>query len=294
MKILVSGATGFIGKNLVKRLIAEKHEVCILVRPSTKTEVAGLPVVRSYTFNGDVGALTSFMATEKFDGVMHLATLYLAEHKTDDISRLIDANIFLGTAILEAAVSSKTSWFINTGTFGQHYDNQRYLPLNLYAATKQAFEDVARHYVRATDLNYVTVEISNTFGPKDPRPNIFNKWLKSVVTGENLKISPSDQVLDTGYIDNVIDAYIQMISLLAKDGERRLKGKIFVISAKKRYTLKQMASIFERITGKKLNITWDVPRKKAVKTWTKGKKVPGWKPRVTLEDGIKRIYEQSK
>ena len=79
MKILISGSTGFIGKNLVKKLTAQGHEIQSMVRPCPKIEV-----------------LISFMQKEKFDGVIHLASLYLAKHTPEDIENLDRFKYYLG------------------------------------------------------------------------------------------------------------------------------------------------------------------------------------------------------
>jgi CDP-paratose synthetase len=170
MKILISGSTGFIGKHLVKRLLSKKYDIYAIVRNTKDSNLLGKE--KSFIFSGDTEKLVSFMQKEKFDGVIHLASLFLASHKADDIKDLINSNVFLGTAILEASVKSNVKWFLNTGTFWQHYNNKDYSPVNLYAATKQAFEDIAKYYTETSKINFATIKLSDTFGENDTRPKI--------------------------------------------------------------------------------------------------------------------------
>lgn len=295
MKLLISGATGFIGNHLVKRLLKEKHKVSVIQRPSTKTDA--LPKkVSVYTFDGDISKLTVYMEQEKFDGVIHLASLFLAQHKSEDIKNLIESNLFFGTALLEASSKSKTSWFINTGTFWQHYKNKKYSPVNLYAASKQAFETLADYYIETTPLNFVTIQLSDTFGPGDTRPKIFNLLSKTSITKEILDMSPGKQLLDINYIENIIDGYIKMISLLAKKDGVKLRGKVFALQAPKRVTLQELVSIFEKITKTKLAINWGgrVYRDREVMVpWKKGLPIPRFKPKYSLEDGIRKTLKDS-
>lgn len=293
MKLLISGTTGFIGTHLIKRLQKEKHTIFSVVRPSTKQEA--LPKkIKTYVFDNDIENLTAFMKKEKFDGVIHLASLFLAQHKTEDIKNIVDSNVFFGTALLEAATKSSTPWFINTGTFWQHYKNKAYSPVNLYAASKQAFESLAQYYIETTPINFVTIKLSDTFGKGDTRPKIFNLLAKLRTTGETLLMSPGKQILDISYIENVIDGYIRMMTLLASKDATPLRGKSFTISAKKRLTLKQLVKVFEKVTNSKLSISWGgrpYRDREVMVPWNKGLPIPGFKPHYSLEDGMKEILD---
>lgn len=291
MKLIISGATGFIGQHLVKRLINEGHDIYIIVRPSTNPE--SIKKTTSYVFDGNISNLISFWQKNSFDGVIHLASLFLAQHKSEDIKELINSNVFFATSLLEAAVKSDIPWFINTGTFWQHFNNGEYSPVNLYAATKQAFEDIAKYYLETSKINFVTLKLCDTFGPGDTRAKIFNLWMKISKSGEPLDMSAGEQIIDISYIDNVIDGYMKIINLLAEDKEQKLKGQSFALKSNQRMSLKELASLFEKVTQTKLNINWGKkeyrPREVMV-PWEKGKNIPGWRPAVSLEDGIKKTF----
>jgi CDP-paratose synthetase len=296
MNILISGATGFIGKALAGNLLGRKHKVYAIVRPTTKKEDLDRRIT-TYEFDGDIAGLTSFMKEKKFDGVVHLASMFLAQHRPEDIEGLIQTNVGFGAALLEASVKSDTPWFINTGTFWQHYEDREYSPINLYAATKQAFEDIARYYEETSPIAFVTIKLCDTFGPADTRPKIFNLWSKISKTGETLGMSPGEQIIDMSYIENVIDGYMRLIALLSSGSpsqKNRLKGRSFAIHSDRRMTLRKLAKLFEKVTGKKLNIEWGGrpyrPRE-AMIAWTGGARIPGWKPKVSLEEGIRKTLK---
>lgn len=290
MKILISGATGFIGQHLVEKLLEKNNDVYAIVRPSTQKEVLNKRV-KLFIFNNNISDLISFIEKAKFDGVIHLASLFLAQHKPEDISDLVQSNVLFPTMLLEASSKNNVPWFINTGTFWQHYKNKRYSPVNLYAGTKQAFESIAEYYIETSAINFVTIKLCDTFGPRDTRPKILNLFSKISKTGEKLDMSPGKQIIDLSYIDNVVDGYIRMVDLLSKDKSKKLSGKSFVVSAGKRVTLKKLASIFEKVTKRKLNINWGGRgyRPREVMTpWGKGGKIPGWKPKISIEEGIQK------
>jgi nucleoside-diphosphate-sugar epimerase len=88
----------------------------------------------------------NFFNMNNFNGVIHLAALVQSQkHSSQDIDRLLDTNIKFATKVLEISVSANVQWFINTGTFWQNFQNAEYSPVNLYAATKQAFEIIAKY-----------------------------------------------------------------------------------------------------------------------------------------------------
>src|SRR3990167_10889719 len=125
MKILLTGATGFIGKHLIEKLQDDGRGLCVLVRESTNLNFLKKEKIKYYILkNNNVDDLISFMQKEKFDGVVHLASLFLAQHKPEDVGKLINSNIHFGSILLEASVQSNVGWFINTGTFWQHYKNK--------------------------------------------------------------------------------------------------------------------------------------------------------------------------
>lgn len=294
MKLLITGATGFIGKHLVARLLAAKHDLSVIVRP---TSTATLPSpVTPIVFDGNVDSLITTLQPAKFDGVIHLASLFLAQHTSANIADLVNSNVFFSTSLLEAAVKSNIPWFINTGTFWQHYDNAEYSPVNLYAATKQAFMDIAQYYSATSNINFVTLKLSDTFGPNDSRPKIFNLWLKNSETKEPLAMSPGDQMIDISYIDNVIDGYCCLIELMAADHEKKLTGQSFALQSGEAMSLKELAQLFEQVTHRKLYIHWGKrpyrPRE-VMHTWSKGKTIPGWKPAISIAEGIKKTFNHT-
>jgi nucleoside-diphosphate-sugar epimerase len=295
MKILVSGATGFIGKYLLAQLEKDRHNLWILVRPNSDTEFLAESQIKHYTLDGDIAQLTKFMEKEKFDGVIHLASLFLAQHQPQDVQGLIESNVLFGTTLLDAAVQAKVPWFINTGTFWQHYDDQDYSPVNLYAATKQAFEDIAKYYLTVSPINFVTLQLSDTFGPKDTRPKVFNLWLKIAESGETLDMSPGEQLIDISYIGNVIDGYAQLIKLFHDGRGAELRGQVFALSSGQPLKLKDLAKIFEQTTGRKLRINWgakDYRPREIMVPWNRGKSIPGWNPTVSLQEGIRQTFNE--
>jgi nucleoside-diphosphate-sugar epimerase len=293
MNILVTGATGFIGKNLCKALY-NNHHVIALIR--NNSNVKELPQkIEKFKYDSTDNEIEDFFKRKKIDGIIHLAAMVYSGHENwGKIGEIINSNIILGTKLLELSKLYNIKWFINTGTFWQHYNNEDYNPVNLYAATKQAFEDIAKYYTETSDLKFVTLKLYDTFGPNDTRPKIFNLWNKIAKTGEELKMSGGEQIIDISYIDNVIDAYERLIEIL-NNNEMDINGKSFALKSKKRYTLKQLASLYEKVTGLKLNIKWGAlpyREREIMVPWKIGEEIPDYEEKISIEKGLRRFINE--
>ena len=162
MKILITGATGFIGQNLIKSLLNNNYNVYCITRIHSDLSKINSKV-KIFQYDENIDLLIEFFQNEKFDGVIHLASLFLLNHTKDNISNLLSSNIKFGVELLEASKISKVKWFINTGTFWQNYNNEEYNPVNLYAATKEAFLNIAKYYTQTSDLIFTTIKLNDTF-----------------------------------------------------------------------------------------------------------------------------------
>jgi len=289
---LVTGATGFVGSNLVKRLVKDGWEVHIIIRPHSSLDIIKdiVDKVFIHKHDGTTAAMIDIVRKSNPSIVFHLASLFLAEHQSKDIEPLIKSNILFGTQLVEAMVTNGTNKMVNTGTCWQHYNNEDYNPVCLYAATKQAFADILKFYVETTSLKVITLKLFDTYGPNDQRPKLFNLLKKVAEEQTPLAMSPGDQLIDLVYIDDIVEAF--MIAL-----ERLLNGEVekyedYAVSSGKPIKLKDLVKAYENVIEKKLPIEWGRRpyRIREVKVpWSKGQGLPGWRPKVRLNEGIKRI-----
>lgn len=291
MKILVTGATGFIGQKLLQNLLSHDHyNIYAIVR--TKSNVSLIDHrVKLFYYNSDIEKLINFFRDEKFDGVVHLASLFLAAHNPCDIGLLMHSNIQFGTELLEASKASDVKWFINTGTFWQNYKDASYSPVNLYAATKEAFTSIAKYYTETSNMIFSTLKLCDTFGKDDTRNKIFNLWDKISKSGDRLEMSYGEQLIDISYIDDVVYAYELLIQHLHSPNNYKFQNKTFAVTSNERISLRDLAKLFEEATSRKLNIIWgarDYREREVMVPWTKGDVVPGWEQRYSLHEAIKK------
>ena len=255
MRILVTGATGFVGQHLLPYLEKQGHEVYALVRPST--DGSKVYTNHLYVFEDDIEHLASYLLENHVDGIIHLASLYIAQHKPADIKNIVTSNVYLGTAVMEAAVKAGVKWFLNTGTIWQNYNvepySDRYCPVNLYAASKQAFMDMAKYYTEVSDIRFCTLKLCDTYGANDTRRKIFALFEQIAKTGECLKMSPGEQKLDIVHIDNVVRDFEALAEKL--DNGEQLREE-YVVSSGRQRSLKEIAKQYEIDHQVILNIEW--------------------------------------
>lgn len=291
---LVTGATGFVGSHLVRRLIKDLWNVHIIIRPQSNLKLIQdvLNKLTIYTFDGTTDCMFKITATSKPNIVFHLASLFIVEHQPKDLESLIRSNILFGIQLVEAMTKNKLYNLINTGTYWQHYNNEDYNPVNLYAATKQAFEVILRYYLETTPLKVITLKLFDTFGPNDPRPKLFNLLKKAAKEGSTLIMSPGEQLIDIVYIDDVIEAYIIAANRLLNN--KVDKYEEYSVSSGNPIKLKDLVEIYQQVIGRRLSIKWGgrpYRSREVMVPWNRGKVLKEWKPKVSLVEGIKKIED---
>jgi len=295
-KALITGATGFVGKHLVRRLVEDGWQVCIVLRKSSFIETLGDTAVRVEVFehDGSTGSMAGIVKESAPDVVFHLASLFLAQHTLDDIEGLVRSNVLFGTQLLEGMSAAGVTRLVNTGTSWQHYENSDYNPVCLYAATKQAFEAMVGYYVETCSMKAVTLKLYDTYGPEDTRKKLFALLRQAWVEGTRLDMSAGDQMIDLVYIDDVVEAFMLSARLLLDD--KVVRSAEYAVSSGSPIRLKDLVETYSRVTGHKLDINWGArpyrPRE-VMEPWSRGRPVPGWEPGVKLEIGLRRLEDNS-
>ncbi|WFA07916.1 NAD(P)-dependent oxidoreductase [Tissierella sp. Yu-01] len=291
---IITGATGYIGSKLAKKLVRDKWDVHLITRLESSFKYIEdiTNDVNILIYDGNVECLIEFFNEVKPQVIFHLASLVTIEHTLSDVDALIESNIKFGTHILEAMLKSQVNILVNTGTSWQHYNNDDYNPVNLYAATKQAFESILKYYTESKGIKAITLELFDTFGPHDNRPKIINLLRKTYKNNTPLDMSLGEQLLDIVYIDDVIEAYITASNNLFKN--ENIKNSKYSVCTNKPINLKELVEKFEEVYATKLNINWGrrpYRNREVMITWNKGKVLPNWHPKISLEEGIRKLKE---
>lgn len=289
---LVTGATGFVGSHLTKRLVSEGWKVHVVLRPSSVLQqlnaIKGKLGIHKH--NGTIKDMLVVMESIKPDVVFHLASLFCAEHNPDHISSLIRSNILFGTQVVEAMAYHGVKRLINTGTSWQHYENSDYNPVNLYAATKKAFETILQFYIETRTMTVITLKLFDVYGPRDFRPKLFALLNKARIQDKPFAMSPGKQLIDLVYIDDVVRAYLIAESLL-REG-KVLGHEQFAVSSGNPVRLRDVVRTYEDVANVKLPIQWGgrpYRNREVMDPWSKGEPLPEWEVKTNLRDGIRKV-----
>ena len=292
---LITGAGGFVGWHLTHRLLHEGWHVHAIVRDGSRIGDdllhAGLI---AHIHDGSTQCMVNIVHDAKPTIAFHLASLFIAEHHPEQVEPLITSNVLFGAQLLEGLRAAHVPFLVNTGTSWQHYGDAEYNPVCLYAATKQAFEDIVRYYTEATPLRAVTLKLFDTYGPNDHRQKLFALLRRAADSGEQLLMSPGEQLIDLVYIDDVIDAFLAAAErLIGGLGERQ---ETFAVSSGKPIKLHDLVDLYASLTSSRLHITWagrSYRTREVMCPWSGGKGLPNWQPKVMLEKGIKLATEKN-
>ncbi|MBW0294694.1 paratose synthase [Shewanella xiamenensis] len=288
MKILLTGVTGFVGSHLATYLIDKGHFVCGLIRQPINDEIllSRLNKVSLYLF--EENSLIDLIAKIKPDVVIHLASLYLTTHSYDQIDDLIKSNVVFPTKLLEAMSLNNVTKLINTGTSWQHYNSAEYDPVNLYAATKQAFDDIIKYYTSAKGFSCITLKLFDTYGPNDTRGKLISLLDKLAQKNETLLMSPGEQMIELTHIYDVCASYLAAIKLIDKKDPN--SNECYGVSSNEKYKLRALVDIYEKTNNVKLNIKWgERPyREREVMDLCKNlQNIPKWEAKISLFEGLK-------
>ncbi|MEO9482445.1 MAG: NAD(P)-dependent oxidoreductase [Ekhidna sp.] len=289
MRILMTGATGFIGSNLLKAW-SSTHEIGILVRPNSQiTEEMASHAAEQFIYDGSFESVNKAFDSFNPEIVIHLASYYVYEHKPEELDTLVESNIKVGAYLLEAMKLHEVKYLINTGTSFEHFGEQEEHAVNLYAATKQAFGDLCKYYCHAGHIRAVTLKLFDTYGDGDERKKLLNLLKSNISTKEELKLSPGEQIIDILHVSDLIAAYQIVMDNISSYTDNYSE---FGLSGQQRCSLKELVALIERIAGESTNIQWGARpyRDREVMTpWENFEPLPGWQPKISLEEGVQRF-----
>lgn len=268
MKVAITGATGFLGKAVIKKLEAQKISYITLDR-----KIHDLLNPKS---------LKDLVSRK--DVIIHLAAVNRGEN-----IELLKVNILGTLSLLEATAQyAPNAKIIFSSTF------QVYLEESLYGLSKKFAEDLISQYIKKTSLTGMILRISNIYGPGG-RP-FYNSVIATLAhlikNDEPLKINgDGSQKRDFVYVDDVADAITRAIGAKLKN-----PLEIIDICSGKETSINEVLGIITRVSGKKIKVEYnkgvkEKPWPTSGKSFTKAQKLLGWKPQTTLVEGLSQIMK---
>ena len=210
MKILLTGATGFIGRSVLK-YSGPNFEFVVLKRANSNESLAN-NIKECLIWNGDAQDLDDSLNRVKPDVILHLASNYQSDDRVSEFQTMVDASVFLPT-ILFSYASSAGIRIITAGTrFSMIGEGS---PFNYYSLLK-SFEYQLGQYFIDSDMNHVNIEIGDSYGNNDTRGKFLSSVLNAKKYQNPISIRNPNNYICPVYVKDVANEILNIISNSSK------------------------------------------------------------------------------
>jgi len=301
MKVLVTGGSGFIGAELLPKLVELGHEVCSLERYVTGRYVLG---ARTATVFGDLRdgfSIRKLVKDVQPEAVIHLAAISPVAYSYDHPQEVFEVNALGTINLAEACLREVPNFkhFLYAGT-SEEYGNQDKFPVtedaelrpnSPYSVSKVAADKYLQYMRAAYDFPVTVLRPFNTYGRKDNTHFVVERTITQMLQGKTVRLGDPTPARDFIYVDDHVDAYLTCLN------DPKAKGEVFNFCTGRDITIKGLIGLISKLTGFKGKVQWNtIPArpldiKKLVGSYEKAKKVLGWRPKYTLEEGLKKTIE---
>lgn len=298
-KICLTGSSGFIGNQFLDYLLERDEEVIVVFRDrhsKDKLKPSQLDKIKYVFHENNIDNLIEFFKKEKPTVLVHLASLVLSNHTKDDIDELLESNLKFGVHLLEAMNLTGVKKIINTSTTWEHYNNKNYDPVNLYAATKKAFEVLLSYYINVCLTKAITLKLYDTYGENDPRKKLIPYLIKGALGEEELDLTEGNQVVSLTHVKDISSAYFNCIENFDTLTESNI-NKTYYLDSGDHYSVREIVEIIETFFEKKMKINWGAvpyPKRQFMNVYKGSLSLPHWKPIYNLKDFFKKLFENEK
>ncbi len=297
-RVLVTGASGFIGSHIVRRLIRDGHAVSVLARPTSswqrledlRSSFTVIPVDIT-----DKEALAPILRAQQPEWIFHMANagLYGGASGTDD--QVARVNVLGLINLLESLQEVPYEVFINGASSAEYGPKHAPMketdlcePMSMYAVTKLAATSYATMIARLKNKPIVSARFFSPFGPGDDERRLIPTLIRTMLAGKEATVAP-EAMRDFIYIDDAVGA---LISLAEHPDKKAITGQILNIGTGVGLRARQVAETIAVATGVTPKIVWNNAQ---VRYWdssvwqadmTKTFGLTGWRPQTSFEQGI--------
>ncbi|MDR3226083.1 MAG: NAD(P)-dependent oxidoreductase [Prevotellaceae bacterium] len=292
-KILITGATGFVGKTLISQLANTYNDIEILTvnRNVEKAQNLFNNLKCKHILSTDYESIIRFNP----DIVIHLATLSTSRNDAEIIQPMIEANIEFGVKLLSTLTEcNNLKLFVNVGSFAEYrLGTDKINDAYLYTATKSAFRYFVEYYSNLAGFKYITAVPYTIYGGDYTAKKIIDYIKESLESQTPIKMTKGEQILDFIHINDVTNFFIKTIECMPKIIENMPNGEEFHIGTGVGTKIRDLAKLIAKTENKTCNIDWGgLPYRPldvmyAVAPIENNNNIICWKSKISIEEGIK-------
>ncbi|HJX01548.1 MAG TPA: NAD-dependent epimerase/dehydratase family protein [Candidatus Humimicrobiaceae bacterium] len=300
MNILITGGAGFIGSNVADGLLEKKHKVVIVddLSNGKKENIPG--GARFYRCDIRSKKLSSIFKAEKPEVVIHNAAQLSVRVSVENPLMDADINVIGGLNVIQACHTHNVNKIIFASSGGTVYGEQKYFPadeehptrpISPYGVAKLATENYLYYFYKTYGLKYISLRYGNIYGPRqDPygEAGVVAIFSSKIIKGSNPIINGDGlQTRDYVYVGDVVDVNIRAI-------ESDFTGALNIGTGKET-TVVELFKILREVSGKSGVEEVHGParegeQRRSQLSYELAKKILGWQPEITLEEGLKSTY----
>lgn len=289
MKVLVTGATGFLGSHLVRALIARGDQVVVLKRSNSDLNRIRNLLSDIDLYDADRGGADQLLAEHRdLRGVLHTATCYGRDGETDEM--VFQANTAFPLGLLQKTARAKIPLFVHTDTCF-NTGPLRYTYLKSYTLSKRQFAEWGEHFASRGDIRFVNVKLQHPYGPGDAPnkfvPSILRQCLDNV---EQIRLTSGEQRKDFIYVDDVVSA---LILVLDRCGEVDAPFQEYECGTGAAISIRQFVETAHALIGSRTRLLFGALPYRDGEIMhscadTRALAGLGWSPRYGLREGLER------
>lgn len=300
-RVIVTGATGFVGANLARRLVRDGHEVHLLVRHGyTRWRLEGCRQAPRLHETGldDPAALARVVSAIRPDWIFHLAA-YGAYSWQTDARQMAQTNLIGTMNLLEACLGSGFEAFVNTGSSSEYglkghaaTETEALDPNSHYAVTKASATMYCRYTARNRGVHLPTLRLYSVYGPYEEPARLVPALLLRGLRGGLPPLVDPEVARDYVYVEDAVDAY-----LLAATAAGQEPGAVYNVGTGVQTSLRQMVDLARGLLGIHAEPRWGTMPNRHWDTsvWVadsrKIRESLGWRPERSLEEGLSRTVD---